>query len=140
MFLNTLRGKCPNTEFFLVRIFLHLDWIRRFTEFYRVNLRIQSKYRKIRTRENSIFGQFLHSVFFLNFTCNKFCDFTKITQKREFYSVRMRKNAGKMRTRITPNTDIFYAVCISSRSIFIKKELFNWSFPDILWNNINNRF
>ena len=26
------------------------------------------------------------------------------------YSVRMRKNAGKMRTRITPNTDSFYAV------------------------------
>ena len=48
------------------------------------NLRIQSKYRKIGTRENSIFGQFLHSVFFLNFTCNKFCDFTKIAQKREF--------------------------------------------------------
>ena len=98
----------------------------------KISPREVSKYRKIRTRENSIFGQFLHSVFFLNFTCNKFCDFTKITQKREFYSVRMRKNAGKMRTRITPNTDIFYAVCISSRSIFIKKELFNWSFPDIL--------
>ena len=27
-----LREKCPNTEFFLVRIFLYLDWIRRFTE------------------------------------------------------------------------------------------------------------
>ena len=26
------------------------------------------------------------------------------------YSVRMRENAGKMRTRITPNTDTFYAV------------------------------
>ena len=25
----TLREKCPNTEFFLVRIFPHLDWIRR---------------------------------------------------------------------------------------------------------------
>ena len=27
----TLREKCPNTEFFLVHIFLHLNWIRRFT-------------------------------------------------------------------------------------------------------------
>ena len=27
-----------------------------------------------------------------------------------YYSVRMRENAGKMRTRITPNTDTFYAV------------------------------
>ena len=26
------------------------------------------------------------------------------------YSVRMRENPGKMRTRITPNTDSFYAV------------------------------
>ena len=28
------------------------------------------------------------------------------------YSVRMLKNAGKMRTRIPPNTDTFYAVYI----------------------------
>ena len=27
----TLREKSPNTEFFLVRIFAHSDWIRRFT-------------------------------------------------------------------------------------------------------------
>ena len=26
-----LREKCPDTEFFLVHIFLHSDWIRRFT-------------------------------------------------------------------------------------------------------------
>ena len=29
------------------------------------------------------------------------------------YSVRMWENAGKMRTRITPNTDTFYAVKVS---------------------------
>ena len=28
-----LREKCPNTEFLLVRIFLHLDWILRFTPY-----------------------------------------------------------------------------------------------------------
>ena len=28
----TLREKCPNTEFFLVRIFLHSDWIRKFIQ------------------------------------------------------------------------------------------------------------
>ena len=39
---------CPNTDFFLVRILPHLDWIRR------VNLRIQSKCGKIRTRKNSV--------------------------------------------------------------------------------------
>ena len=36
-FMQTLREKCPNTEFFLVRI--------------------QSKYGKIRTRKNSLFGK-----------------------------------------------------------------------------------
>ena len=29
-----LREKCPNTELFLVRIFLHSNWIRRFTHIY----------------------------------------------------------------------------------------------------------
>ena len=29
--LWTLREKCPNKEFYLVRIFLYSDWIRRFT-------------------------------------------------------------------------------------------------------------
>ena len=28
------------------------------------------------------------------------------------YSVRMRENVGKMRTRITANTDTFYTVCV----------------------------
>ena len=28
-FSQKLREKCPNTEFFLIRIFPHLDWIRR---------------------------------------------------------------------------------------------------------------
>ena len=30
---NVLREKCPNTEFFLVRIFPHSDWIRRNTPY-----------------------------------------------------------------------------------------------------------
>ena len=41
----TLRKRCPNTEFSLIRI-----------------SHIQSKYGKIRARRNSIFGHFLHSV------------------------------------------------------------------------------
>ena len=43
-----MRGKCPNTEFFLVRIFLYSDWIR--------------------TRKNSVFGHFLRSEFFADDT------------------------------------------------------------------------
>ena len=60
--------KCPNTEFFLVRIFLYSSWIRRFTvfeldtEIYSVNYCIQSEYRKIRTRKNSLFGHFSRRV------------------------------------------------------------------------------
>ena len=34
------------------------------TEIYGVNLRIQSEYRKIRTRKNSAFGHFSRSVFY----------------------------------------------------------------------------
>ena len=53
----SLREKCPNVELFLVRIFLYSDWIRRLL----VNLHIQSKYRKIRTKNNSVFGHFSRS-------------------------------------------------------------------------------
>ena len=55
--LYSLLEKCPNTEFFLVLIFPYPDWIRRVT----VNLRIQSEYRKIRTRKNFVFGHFSRS-------------------------------------------------------------------------------
>ena len=46
------REKCPNTEFFLVCIFLRSDWIIQ-SEY--VNLRIQSEYRKIRIRIWTLF-------------------------------------------------------------------------------------
>ena len=46
---GTLRETCPNTELFLFRIFLYSDGIQENTD---VNLRIQSKYRKIRTRKS----------------------------------------------------------------------------------------
>ena len=55
---STLREKCRNTEFFLVRIFLYSDCIQ--TE-YGLNLRIQSECREIRTRKNYVFGHFSHS-------------------------------------------------------------------------------
>ena len=88
---KTLRVKCPDTEFFLVRIFLHLDQrkLRIWTLFRKerkiefslrekcpnaelflvrilpysdfVSLRIQSECGKIRTRENSVFGNFSRS-------------------------------------------------------------------------------
>ena len=51
--VRALREKCPNTELFLVFIFLYSDWT--------VNLRIRSEYRKIRTKNNSVFGHVLRS-------------------------------------------------------------------------------
>ena len=52
---KTLREMCPYTELFLVRIFLYSDWIRWF------NYCIQYEYRKIRTRNYSVFGHFSSS-------------------------------------------------------------------------------
>ena len=49
------------------------------TEIYGVNPHIQSEYRKIRTRNNSVFGPFLRSVFHLN--SGKEC--LKTTKRRE---------------------------------------------------------
>ena len=54
----SLREECPNTELFLTRILLYSDW---------VNLCIQSEYRKIRTRNNSVFGHFSRSVCVMSF-------------------------------------------------------------------------
>ena len=50
----SLHEKCPNTVFFLVRIFRILN---------EVSLGIQSECGKIRTRKNAVFGHMLQSVF-----------------------------------------------------------------------------
>ena len=47
--LWTLREKCPNTEFFLVRIFPHSDWIRRDTSYLSVSSPNARKYRPGKT-------------------------------------------------------------------------------------------
>ena len=44
---QALREKCPNTEFFLVRIFPHADWIRRDTS-YSVRMRENTDQKKLR--------------------------------------------------------------------------------------------
>ena len=44
-----LRKECPNTEFFLVCIFLYSDWIRRFTEYISVFSPNTGKYRPEKT-------------------------------------------------------------------------------------------
>ena len=69
--MYALREKCSDTKFYLVRIFLYSDGIRRFAEQmsvfspntgkYGVNFRIQSEYRQIRARKKSAFGHFSRS-------------------------------------------------------------------------------
>ena len=54
-------------------------------------------------RKKSPYSELFWSAFFPHF-----CAFGLNTE-RSPYSVRMRENAGKMRTRITPNTETFYA-------------------------------
>ena len=48
-FSTPLREKCSNTEFALVRIFPHLDWIRRDTEYLSVFSPNAGKYRPAKT-------------------------------------------------------------------------------------------
>ena len=67
LFKNSLREKCPNTDFFLVRFFLYSDWIQIIQSEYRKIQSIQSEYRKIRSRKNSVFGHFSRSDLLANF-------------------------------------------------------------------------
>ena len=62
-----------------------------------------SLYKTNTAQKESVFGVILVHIF---------PAFSRIrTEYGEIpYSIRMRENAGKMRTRITPNTDSFYAV------------------------------
>ena len=55
-----LREKCPNTVFSSP----YFPVFGLNTEMYVVNIRIQSEYREIRTRKNSVFGHFSRSVYF----------------------------------------------------------------------------
>ena len=60
--VSSLQEKCSNTHFFSGQCFPKFGL---YTEIYRVNLRIQSKYRKIRARENSEFGHFSRGGIYL---------------------------------------------------------------------------
>ena len=62
-YLRTSTEKCPNKEFFSGSYF---PLFRLNAEIYCVNLRIETKYGKIKTRENSVFGHFSHSALLEN--------------------------------------------------------------------------
>ena len=50
-----MREKCPNMQFFLVRIFLYSVRIQKSADQKKVRI-WTSEYRKVRTRKNSMFG------------------------------------------------------------------------------------
>ena len=58
-------------------------------------------------RKKSPYSELFWSAFFSHFPA-----FGLNTERCSPYSVRMKENAGKMRTRITPDTETFYAVLI----------------------------
>ena len=60
----SLREKCPNTEFFLVRIFPLSDWIRTDTPYLSV---FSPNAAKCGPEKNSVFGQFSRSEYSYNF-------------------------------------------------------------------------
>ena len=85
---------CPNTEFYLVRIFPHSDWMRRDTE----HLSVFSLNAGKQTRKNSVFGHFSRSVGyyldFMNWMClhsqqeNPYVQKEKLIQSlRNFHSI-----------------------------------------------------
>ena len=75
----TLREMCPNTKLFLVCNFLYSG------SYFPVFSCIQSEYRKIRTRNNSVFGHFSRSVrYFEKSFFEKFPNFLGSASERFF--------------------------------------------------------
>ena len=62
---SPLREKCSNTEFFLVRIFPHSDWIRRDAEYLSVFNPNAGKYGP----EKTLYLDTFHAVHFFHFPC-----------------------------------------------------------------------
>ena len=67
----SLHEKCPNTEFFLVRIFLYSSECRK------IRTRKKSECRKIQTRKNSVFGHFSRS----------YCYYERFFSPKEFKTI-----------------------------------------------------
>ena len=66
----SLRQKCPNAEFFVVRIFSHSHWIRRDTEYLSVFSRNAGKYRSEKTPYLNTFHAVVVLAFIFLWTSN----------------------------------------------------------------------
>ena len=90
---HTLRKQCPYQELFWPAFFLH---------FPAFGLNTETEYLSVFSPDAGKCGE--------NANQNN-------SQQGHFLSVQMREYAGKMRTRITPNTDTFYPVIYDSKQI-----------------------
>ena len=96
----------------MTSIVLRFHFNRLFLKWYILRNRFQARLIKLGIFQK--FQQYSPYVLHLQDSLRKKCSYSELfLYVFSLYSVRMRKNAGKMRTRITPNTDTFYAVIFS---------------------------
>ena len=117
-----VREKCPNKQFFLVRIFLHSDWIQENTDHKKLHIStlFTQCFAYIPNRRamsiESYDNHFLDVRTYYHLVLRKKCLYTAL-----FWSVfsDIWTECGKLTTRITPNTDNFPAVWV--KDIFLTK-------------------
>ena len=90
-------------------------------------------------RKKCPYSELFWSAFFLHFPASVSLRVQSVCGKmREKCLVRMQKNARKMRTRITPNTDTFYAViAINNQNMtrqFLFREITKSEINQKIWN------
>ena len=131
-----LREKCPNTEFFLVLIFPHSDWIRRDTERYGKNSVFGQFSRSVRLPNKNLVRKFsnlagkenhcVKSVRFSSFSGPYFPAFGLNT---EGYGVSLciQCGCGKIQTCKTRNTDTFHTVS-HFQIVWLRKQYYSLFF------------
>ena len=99
---NSLREKCPNTEFFLVCIFLYLDWIWRYTE-YSVRIRKNADQKKFRIWTLFTQCSYVVPIFVFISMPSSILLYLQLCEKCPNifpYSVRIRENTDRKKLRI----------------------------------------
>ena len=123
---SPLRENCPNTELFLVRVFLYLDWIQENTDqkqFRNWTLLTQFVFSRIRTEygDLQIYLVNHYHQFYLGNILHINKSFKTDLCKDSVFS----PYTGKKGPEKTPNPDSFYAVVVIaiSEQITVKKQL-----------------
>ena len=85
---SSLREKCPSTELFLVRIFPHLDWIRRDTKY----LSVFSPNVGIYRPEITPYLDTFHAVVCAIFESHKWIEWRSLSLVKQSYSLYLAKS------------------------------------------------